>query len=120
MNGKYVKPMLFASKISGEGVYLASGSGAVTVECVYTGNKWDTKPQYIVRFVNLPKSSGEKPQQADAVLRVEGANVSDISVRYGGTATLNGNMINLHLDYYGNDMYIILTCDKLGCTVTVA
>ncbi len=120
MNGKYVKPMLFASKVSGEGVYLASGSGTVTVECVYEGNEWDMNPQYLVRFVNLPEASGEKPQQADAVLRVEGANVSSVFVQYGGTAALSGNTINLHLDYYSNDMGITLACDKLGCTVIVA
>ena len=31
MNGKYVKPMLFASKVSGEGVYLACGAGATPI-----------------------------------------------------------------------------------------
>lgn len=28
MNRKYEKPVLFASEVSGEGVYLASGAGA--------------------------------------------------------------------------------------------
>lgn len=118
MKKSYEKPMLYMNHIAGEGVYLASGAASCRVECIYEGNPYDLHKQYKVTFLDLPESSGQYAQQADAVLGVQGGSVSEVVVQNGGSASLSGNTISIHLDSWSNWMQIQVTCDQLGVTVT--
>lgn len=120
MNRKYEKPVLFASKVSGEGVYLASGAGTD-----YTVTRVQNPPsehyptaRYQIVFTSLPSSSGQFEQEAYASLQVQGANVTSVAAEANCTVASSGNMIEVHLKAFTNVAQIAVTCDKHTFTVS--
>lgn len=120
MNGKYVKPMLFASKVSGEGVYLASGAGATDVGSdieFSLKDKWANNAIYDVVFTSLPAQPGYE-QRAHGYLHVSGANVQSVS-NYGNCQpTFSGNTVDVNLVSWNNRAEVLITCDAEGFTVS--
>lgn len=119
MNGKYVKPMLFASKVSGEGVYLASGGGDYTlIRTTSKANQWYLTERYQIIFANVPTTR----EEGHATLRVEGANLTAVVAEANCSVTYSGNMIDVYatLENNNNVTQIAITCDTDGYEVSKA
>lgn len=104
-----------------EGVYLASGGG---VNADYTVTRVQNEPseyyptaRYQIKFNSLPSSSGQFQQEADAVLQVQGANVTAVAAEANCTVSNSGNTINVHLISWNNIAQIAVTCDSHIFTV---
>lgn len=120
VNGKYERPLIL-TKMTGEGVYLASGGG---VNADYTVTRVQNEPseyyptaRYQIKFNSLPSSSGQFQQEADAVLQVQGANVTAVAAEANCTVSNSGNTINVHLISWNNIAQIAVTCDSHIFTV---
>ena len=121
MNGKYERPLILTNKTIGEGVYLASG-GSTNAD--YTVRRVQNEPseyyptaRYQIIFNSLPSSSGRFQQEADAVLQVQGANVTAVAAEANCTVSNSGNTINVHLISWNNIAQIAVTCDSHIFTV---
>ena len=119
MNGKYEKPLIFASKVSGEGVYLASGAGTdVTSDFEFSlKDKWASSAIYDIVFTSLPAHPGHQ-QTAHGFLHVSGANIQSVQSFANCEPTFSGNTIDVNLVSYNNHAQILITCDAEGFTVS--